>query len=90
MFASTCENNTNTLDDQFMYANTQCTGITTSTLFYDSGVVVRLSFGEKLPRTQNQCTLLVAVGMGANPDRRNFYGLSFEANFQSHAFFQLK
>ena len=54
MFASICENDTNTLDDQFTYANTRCTGITTSTLCYDSGVVVRLSFGEKLPRTQNQ------------------------------------
>ena len=41
-----------------------------------------LSYGEGLPQTQNQCVSLVGAGMGLNPTCGNFYGLSFEADFQ--------
>ena len=73
---------------QFTCANVQRACISSSTLGYDSGVVLRLSFGKGMPQTQNQCTSLVGASMGSNPIRPNFYGPSFKVDFQSHTFLQ--
>ena len=55
-------------------------------LWSDSTPVLRC---EEMPRTRNQCTPLVGTGTGSNPILHNFYGLSFETDFQSHAFFAI-
>ena len=59
-----------------------------STLCYASGVVLRQSYSEGVPQTQNQCTSLVGAGMDSNPICHDFYRLSFGADFQSHAILQ--
>ena len=47
------------LAEQLAYANFQRACINSSTLCYDSGVVLRLCYGEGLSRTRNKCVSLV-------------------------------
>ena len=54
------------------YSNDQRAYINSSTLCYDSGVVLRPFYGRGLPETQNQYTSLIGAGMASNPNHSNF------------------
>ena len=62
--ASTCQNDTNALACRFSYSKAEVLASTVR-----QGVVLQLSYGERLPRTQNQCMSLVGAGMSSNAIR---------------------
>ena len=58
--------------DQFTYANAQCVCINSSTPYHYSGVVLRVSYGEKELRTENQWALVIGESMDSNPISSDF------------------